>query len=273
MANVRVRRDILPAPGLRASPIMPSNPAAAREISDATASFYDATARRYDADVDGQLANQTLRTAFRKCVSTTTSAGSLILDFGCGTGLDAAWYASRGHKVIAYDVSCGMVGVLRERCATEIAEGRITPIAGGLELLVEELERSGPVAVIAANFAVLNHVRDLHPLIAALSPHLAEDGVIVASVLNPFYVRDMMRAWWWRGLPASIWTGAIKVVGEVTTYRHFMHRVRTMASPHFEHVTRLSPFDATKNARAATDASIRETLGENYLFILLRRSA
>lgn len=246
------------------------DPAPVRDDFRATASFYDAAAAWYDAKIDGPDRNTTLRDAFRSHVSATAGAGTAILDFGCGTGIDAAWYAARGHRVIAYDLSHGMVAVLRDRCATEIVEGKIYPIAGHLELLIEELERAGPVVAIAANFAVLNHVYDLRPLLGALAPHLARDGVIIASVLNPFYWRDMTRGWWWRGVPGSLWTGAIKVVGEVTTYRHYMRTVRRMASPHFALVERKGASSAM-NARSASRESIRETLADNFLFLLLRK--
>ena len=249
---------------------MPPDQAHVRDDLSATASFYDATAARYDAEVDGPAANALLRDAFRRRVSATAGAGTTLLDFGCGTGTDAAWYAAHGHRIIAYDLSHGMVAVLRERCATEIAKDCIRPIAGDLELLVEELERAAPVATIAANFAVLNHVRDLRPLFGALAPYLVRDGVIVAIVLNPFYWRDMTHGWWWRGMPRSLWTGAIKVSGQVTTYRHYLRTVRRMASPHFELVEQKGA-SSVVNARSPARESLRETLADNFLFLLLRK--
>lgn len=249
---------------------MPPDQAHVRDDLSATAFFYDATAARYDAEVDGPTANATLRAAFRRRVSAAAGAGTPILDFGCGTGTDASWYAAHGHRVIAYDLSHGMIAVLRDRCVTEIAENSIRPIAGDLELLVEALERAGPVAAIAANFAVLNHVRDLRPLFGTLAPYLVRDGVIVACVLNPFYWRDMTRSWWWRGMPSSLWTGAIKVAGQVTTYRHYMRAVRRMASPHFELIERKGASSA-ENGRSAPCESLRETLADNFLFLLLRK--
>lgn len=249
---------------------MPPDQAHVRDDLGATASFYDATAARYDAEVDGPTSNALLRDAFRRRVSATAGAGTTLLDFGCGTGTDAAWYAAHGHRVIAYDLSHGMIAVLRDRCATEIAEDSIRPIAGDLELLVAELERAGPVAAIAANFAVLNHVRDLRPLLGTLAPYLVPDGVIVACVLNPFYWRDMTRSWWWRGMPGSLWTGAIKVSGQVTTYRHYMRAVRRMASPRFELVERKGA-SSVVNAGSPARESLRESLADNFLFLLLRR--
>lgn len=216
------------------------------------------------------VANAALRNAFRSRVSATAGSGSAILDFGCGTGTDAAWYASRGHRVIAYDLSHGMVALLRDRYPAEIAEGRITAFAGDLQALLGELERTGPVAAVAANFAVLNHVRDLQPLLSALAPHIVPDGHVVASVLNPFYWRDMRQGWWWRGVPRSLLTGAIKVAGEVTTYRHFMRTVRRMASPRFALVEWKGASNAA-NAQSGSRDWMGATLDDNFLLLLLKK--
>src|SRR5215207_6000620 len=92
-----------------------------------TVAFYDRAACGFDQQVVGLACNRTTRDAFRVRVSDLAGSGATILDFGCGTGIDAAWYASRGYRVIAYDVSAGMVDVLRSRCADAIALGRILP--------------------------------------------------------------------------------------------------------------------------------------------------
>ena len=104
---------------------------------DLTARFYDAVAADYDSLVDGRIDNVEMRLSFCERVVSVAGPGGVILDFGCGTGTDAAWYAARGHRVMAYDVSPGMVEVFRERCKNEIESGRITltvgPIGGAAQ--------------------------------------------------------------------------------------------------------------------------------------------
>jgi SAM-dependent methyltransferase len=196
-----------------------------------TSSYYDRVAERYDDQVDGLPGNRALRETFRQRVATLAGPGGTILDFGCGTGTDAAWYAERGHHVLAYDISAGMVDVLRARCAAEIADGRITPIAGSTWDLAAALERCPPMSAISANFAVLNHVDHLGPLFDLFCFHLLPQGSVVASLLNPWYRGDMRRRWWWTGLARSPWTGAITAHGEVTTHRHFARTVRRLGRP------------------------------------------
>jgi SAM-dependent methyltransferase len=244
-------------------------PSASDELR-ATASFYDAAAARYDTEVDVPVLNATLRNAFCRRVSSMAGVGNAILDFGCGTGTDAAWYASRGHHVIAYDISRGMVAVLRDRCATGIAEKRVTALAGDLDVLLKELDRAGHVSAVAANFAVLNHVRDLRPLFLALAPHVARGGNLLATILNPFYRRDMREGWWWRGMPRSLFAGSIRVIGDVTTYRHFRRTVRRMAAPHFA----LAEWRSASNAadgRTDISDSIGAVLADNFLLLRLEK--
>src|SRR6516164_3265541 len=151
------------------------------DAPQALRTFYDAVAARYDLEVDGLEGNAELRDVFRRRVSAMAASGP-ILDFGCGTGIDAAWYAAHGHRVIAYDPSPGMVNVLRSRCADGINQGVVLPLDGELKKLFEALKRIGPVAMVAANFAVLNHVAELRPLLQELASHLVPEGALVASV-------------------------------------------------------------------------------------------
>ncbi len=241
------------------------------EESRRTAAFYDASAGKYDSQVDGSNDNVALRQAFCRRVSALTGEGGTILDFGCGTGADAAWYAARGHRVVAYDVSKGMIGALHTRCASEVANGTVVPIAGDVGQLEAALARVGIISTVAANFAVLNHVRDLRPLLELFARHLAPHGALVASILNPFYRHDMTRAWWWKGALRSLTTGSIRFCGGVTTYRHFERTIRRVSAAQFA-------FDAHA-ASALTSSRVPDSrawrgamFSENFLIVMLRKA-
>jgi SAM-dependent methyltransferase len=236
-----------------------------------TVAHYDQTAALYDEHVDGIPSNRAVREAFRTRVSMLAGRDGLILDFGCGTGIDAAWYAARGHRVVAYDVSSGMMDLLRRRCEREIAEGRIIPITGNGKTLESALRHLGPVSTIAANFGVLNHVRDLGPLLRLLASSLKPGGSLVASLLSPWYASDMRQRWWWRGLVRSMRTGAITMHGDVTTHRHFPRTVRRAARPHLT-LIELARGDETGWSRRRRMQPFG-TLSDPFIFLLLRRRA
>lgn len=229
--------------------------------AEETARFYDGVAASYDLLVDGWPDNASLRQSFCERVASAAGVGGAILDFGCGTGTDAAWYAERGHRVVAYDVSSGMVEVLRERCKHGLASGRITLAVGALDALERALKAEGQVAVIAANFAVLNHVRDLGPLLRQLAVHLTPGGALVGCMLNPLYRHDMRRAWWWRSAFRTLGAGPIQKDGKVTSYRHFVAAIRRAAEPGF----------VVEEVRAARANTRLGTLDSDFLVVTLRR--
>ena len=229
--------------------------------AEETACFYDGMAAEYDLLVDERPDNAALRVSFCERVVAVAGAGGAILDFGCGTGTDAAWYAERGHRVVAYDVSPGMVEVLRERCRCDIEAGGITVAVGGLDAMAHALNAAGPVAAIAANFAVLNHVQDLGPLLRRLAPHLRPGGALLGCMLNPLYRQDLRRAWWWRSAFRTVGAGPIQQDGKVTSYRHFVRTLRKAAAPDF-----------VLEEVCAARADLRlGALDSDFLFVTLRR--
>jgi SAM-dependent methyltransferase len=199
-----------------------------------TGDHYDRIASQYDDQVDGLPHNRAMRDAFRQRVAALVQPGGTILDFGCGTGIDAAWYAARGYRVIAYDISPAMVVVLRARCEDDIAQGRIVPVVGELSALEESLQHHSDLDGVAANFAVLYHIRDLEPLFDRLGPRIRPGAPLVASLLSPFYQANLRRPGWWRVIAQSLVTGRISLRGMVTTYRHYAWKIRRMGRRWFD---------------------------------------
>ena len=85
------------------------------------AAYFDSLAPRYDELLNKAPIDRWTRRAFQTLVAETIPAGRLLLDFGCGTGLDALWYTHQGYRVLAYDISDGMLQQLHRRCGAEIA--------------------------------------------------------------------------------------------------------------------------------------------------------
>ena len=224
-----------------------------------TASFYDAAAASYDADMQRTPALAALRDAFRKRVVHGLVPGNTVLDFGCGTGADASWYAQQGFRVIAYDLSSGMVEAMKRRYAPQLARGEIILVAGDVTKLSEVLEQCDQLHAIAANFAVLNHVRAPAALFELFAKRTSPGARVDALLLNPFFRPDVRRLWWWRGLFGAPSLGAIRMNGAVTTYRHFRRAFAKSAAPGFV----VSEWTRASQLTAGVD--------DNFIFAELRK--
>lgn len=192
-----------------------------------TVSFYDRIAASYDEGVASEIA---VRKAFRSLVTDTLPGSSSLLDFGCGTGLDAAHYADLGYRVYVWDPSPAMLDRTRENCRAHIASGSVTVLAqhhpGALP---------AKLAAVTANFAVTSLIPDLRTQFAEWAALLAANGLVFLSVQNLWYWRDVEQRWWWRGLPQSLIGGELRLRGNDTDlYRRRIAAITRAAQPHFE---------------------------------------
>ena len=202
------------------------------DFAGKSAAYYDTVAESYDDLMAATATSSLARDAFRQLVLSSVPSGAL-LDFGCGTGTDAIWFAERGFRVLAYDNSSRMIERTRAKGAKLIEQGVLTTQASTYqEFLSSEPERSFDAVI--SNFGVLSHVEDLAPLLQAFSRRLAGDGCLIANVLNPLFWKDMSHGWWWKSARDSFGTGMLRVsAGEIETYRHFPSRIIEAASPWF----------------------------------------
>ena len=161
------------------------------------AAFHDELAPRYDAHLTNSPYNILAREAFVELVTGCVSPGSTLLDFGCGTGIDAFQYAQKGYRVLAYDNSPGMVAQLERRCKAGIASGEITAWSEDYPSFLMHFPQSPAPSAAVANFAVLNSIRELTPLFDTFARHLAPPGWIVVSILNPIHWQRLKTPRWW----------------------------------------------------------------------------
>jgi SAM-dependent methyltransferase len=188
-----------------------------------SAAFHDTIAEDYDrvmSSPQSLLARQT----FQELVSRSVAPGSRLLDFGCGTGLDAKEYARLGYRVTAYDNSPGMVAQLERRCATEIASGTVVPVSMPYSDFLNGVARWQKSDAIVADFAVLNSIRDLPILFEMFDAHLVSGGRIIISLLNPVHWSKMRNPIWWKNCFLTGWRNPISV-DPFPAYLHPTHRV------------------------------------------------
>ena len=186
------------------------------------AAFHDEIAPEYDSRLIASPEDTLARKAFQQLLALHVPAGATVLDFGCGTGIDALAYARQGYRVLAYDNSPGMVAELRNRCHREIADGTVTPYSLSYPAFLENLGRWPKPDVVTANFAVLNSIRDLPPLFEALHRHLSPGGWLLASVLNPLHWSKVKTWGWWRDAWRAPRGPRLHIRDPYASYLHFL---------------------------------------------------
>ncbi|MEA9490185.1 class I SAM-dependent methyltransferase [Xanthomonas campestris] len=142
---------------------------------------FDSVAADYDGPRGNNALIQRMRTTLWDTVATELPVGSRLVDLGCGTGLDAGEFASRGYSVLATDWSPAMVARTRERAARQGLEERLTAAHVGIQQL-ERLE--GEFDGMYSNFGPLNCAPDLPAVAAGCARLLRPDGCLVFSVIG-----------------------------------------------------------------------------------------
>ena len=177
----------------------------------------------------GSPRDQNVRERFQRLVFRVMPRHGTILDFGAGTGIDAARYAAEGFKVLVHEPSESNLAYLGEHCAQQIAKGSI---------VITDLSDARNVEMIVANFAVLNLIGDHRALFAKFAGLLAPRGFVLASLLNPFFLGDARYAWWRTNLRSLMANGAYTVDGEFDRiYRFAPSVVGRAARPDFTVLT------------------------------------
>jgi SAM-dependent methyltransferase len=113
---------------------------------------------------------------------------------------------------------------LFQYCRAEIADRRIVALASPM------LRK---VRAITANFAVLNHFPGHELLFEQFSRVVEPGGFVLASMLDPWYLADMRRRWWWANLPRLLRTGHYAGNDESGVHRFAPRAVARAAAPHF----------------------------------------
>ena len=133
---------------------------------NATTIAFDRVSSHYDDLVAGELF-RLMRRRTHAIFARSFPPGSRVLEIGCGTGLDTAFLASRGVRVVACDPSEAMVGRTLGRLANQSRGGEVTVMPCGLEhvaLFLRTLGADDPFDGIVSNFGALNCVACLSPL-------------------------------------------------------------------------------------------------------------
>jgi SAM-dependent methyltransferase len=150
-----------------------------------TGAYYDAFA---DVAEERYASNHVLvrvREAFRRAVEPYPARS--MLDLGCGTGTDLAWFQARypGRRYAGIDVSPRMV---------ELAQSRLGPHGVRIErACADDIPRVFPdeqFDLVYSFFGPLNTEPDLSDAVRALERAVTPGGVLVLTFVNRVYLFD-----------------------------------------------------------------------------------
>ncbi len=198
-------------------------------------SFYDEIAKDYDAQMSRVPGDAWAREAFQDFVIRELSPDELLLDFGCGTGLDTKAYAERGFHVVGYDSSSAMAREAVTRCKTEIEDRRVEIFSGPYEEFLRRPWTMDTPSAIASNFAVLNLVPSLREAFTRFHEILRPGGRVFLSLLNPCHPRNLATPGLRRPMLKALLHGMADFPSaKVPTLLYRERFVRQAARPYFE---------------------------------------
>jgi len=237
------------------------------------------TGAEYVAQITAVKSDRLARTAFQQLALAVAPPRGRLLDFGCGTGLDARFYSGRGFTVVAYDVDPQMCEYFADHCRDLIEAGRVTLLRGTYAQFLACEELSG-IDLVTSNFAPLNLIEDLRGLFARLHSVTAPGGMLLASVLSPYFVGDLKYGWWWRNLARLLRDGHYSVAGaQAPVVRRRLKDFAAQSAPYFRltHVFRgLPPIrgNATPDVRAHTadSGAWLRAVSSRFMFLLFEKA-
>ena len=153
---------------------------------------FDELAASYDASFTTTALGRWLRAAVWERLDARFTGRRRILDIGCGTGEDAVHLASRGHEVVAADVSAPMLELAAEKARRAGCAERVDLRRVPMERLAAELagERFDGVC---SNFGAVNCAPQVDRLIAAIAPLIEPGAPLVWVVMG----RHVPWEWAW----------------------------------------------------------------------------
>jgi ubiquinone/menaquinone biosynthesis C-methylase UbiE len=108
-----------------------------------------------------------------------------MLELNCGSGEDAIFFAQKGFKVHATDISDGMLNVLREKIADSLYEECISIEQCSFTEL-ESLQNKGPFDYVYSNFGGLNCTAELEKVLSSFGEVVRPGGVVTLVIISKF---------------------------------------------------------------------------------------
>ena len=162
-----------------------------RADESTVAAAFDTQSAFFDQLYSGNAIIQYKRQRVRSHVETLIRPDSHILELNAGTGEDAVYFAGKGHRVHATDISSGMQQTLRKKAAQTDFAVRIR-IENCSFTRLDALQNRGPYDLIFSNFAGLNCTSELGKVIQSFDSLLNPGGIVTMVILPKFCLWETM---------------------------------------------------------------------------------
>lgn len=135
----------------------------------------------FDADDRNNIVLTDLRADIYHHVSALLPQPGRILELNAGTGIDAEYFSSLGHSVLATDLSDGMIACLNRRKTDPATRGRIDVRQLSFEDIAQ-LDESG-FDLVFSNFGGLNCTDNLAKVASGAAAKVKPGGYLVWVIM------------------------------------------------------------------------------------------
>ncbi|MDP4130947.1 MAG: class I SAM-dependent methyltransferase [Bacteroidota bacterium] len=139
----------------------------------------------FDSLFIGNTIIQYKRQRVRERVQEYLRPGGHILELNSGTGEDAVWFAEKGYRVHATDLSTGMQDVLRNKVAVKGLQDSVSTECCSFTQL-SSLKHRGPYDLVFSNFAGLNCTAELASVLNSFQDLLNPGGLVILVIMPKF---------------------------------------------------------------------------------------
>lgn len=195
--------------------------------------YWDIAAETYERDFTGTLIGQTRRRAVLQRLERIFQPGQRILELNCGTGIDAVHLAGRGIRVLACDISPGMIHRARRLASATGAGDRIDFRVLATEK-ISILANEGPFDGAFSNFSGLNCVEDLSAVVEDLALLLKPGAPVLVCMMGRFVPWEI--TWF---LAHRNWERAIHRLGQRHSRSHVEQDGLTICRPRVKEIVSL----------------------------------
>jgi len=185
------RLSPLPMPPRAIAPLAETSPLIRAGASAASkARFWDRIAVKYAADPIADMAGYEITL---QRVQGLLSADQAVLEIGCGTGTTALRLAPFTRRLLATDVSAGMIGIARQKLVTEPVPQLSFAVADADTLVASQAKYDVVLA-----FNLLHLVTDLDRALELAAQTLRPGGLLISKTAC---ISEMNRLIPWLAIP------------------------------------------------------------------------